>query len=161
MNINLITLPMNKSVPFDEEIDFTSLEFQNLNVKKINKCNVHAIVSQYETLLRVEVTVKAELTCISAYSLKDVPYKVNVNDEIDFGEEVQENDELIKNNILCLDEYVLTLILGSVPKRVTLKDEKLPENGNGYRVLTEKELEEERKNKHTSAFDCLDSLDLD
>ena len=160
MQINLATLPMNKSVSFEEEIDFRELTFKNLNLKQINKCEVTAVCSQYESLLRVEVNVKASLTCISAYSLKDVPLNVDVNDELDFAEDINENENLISNNLLNLDEYVISLILASIPKRVIDKGEKLPKGGQGYRVLSEEDLIEERKSRHTSAFDCLDDLDL-
>lgn len=160
MQINLATLPINKTVSFKEEIDFSSLEFKNLNIKKINSCTCEANVSQYESLLRVEVKVNAKLTCISAYSLKDVSYVVNTSDELDFGEDIEESENIIKNNFLEMDDYVLSLILASVPKRVINKGETLPSGGDGYRILSEEQLEEERKNKHTSAFDCLDDLQL-
>ena len=60
-----------------------------------------------------------------------------------------------------LDPHILALILAEVPHNVTKSGAKLPESGNGYRVLSEEQYLEEKKNKKNSAFDILDTIEFD
>ena len=60
-----------------------------------------------------------------------------------------------------LDPHILALILAEVPHNITKSGATLPKSGEGYRVLSEDQYLEEKKNKKNHAFDVLDSLEID
>ncbi len=162
MEINRVLLEENKPFSLKEEIDFSYVDFSKLNLRGLSKCVCEATFTQYESLLRVKLHVKAEVIAICAYTLEDVLLPIEVNDEIDFTDDSEMEGEAIyeKSNIISLDDYVLSLILSKIPPRVVKKGAKRPGSGNGYRVLSEEELENEKKTDRTSPFDVLDNLDL-
>ena len=60
-----------------------------------------------------------------------------------------------------MNPYLFSLIIASVPDKVVGKDEKLPESGHGYRILSEEDFYEEKSENKKSPFDVLDDLELD
>ena len=56
---------------------------------------------------------------------------------------------------------ILALIDSSVPLNVAKPGTKKPDGGEGYRVLSEEELMEERKNAKDPRWSALDDIELD
>lgn len=161
MKLNRQTLPMNKSVPFEDDIDYSSYEFDPNYIRGIPECHVEIVATQYEDLLRVTFNIKAKVIAVCAYTLEDVILPIKTKDELNFTEDEEDDTcNYEPNQIIDLDDYVLALILSQVPPKVIKKGAKLPENGNGYRVLSEEELAKERENKTDSRWDALDNLDI-
>lgn len=161
MKINLQQLITNKAVNFEEDIDFSSYEFDPTYIRGIPTCHVKAEATQYEDLLRIYCEIEAKVIGVCAYTLEDVELPIKVKDEIDFTDDPDDDScELIEGTVIDLDEKVLALVLSQVPPKVVKKGAKLPESGNGYRVLTEDELAKERENKTDSRWAALDDLDL-
>ena len=162
MKLNRQTLPLNKPTAFDEDVEFSAYEFDPNYIRGINNCHVELTATQYEDILRIDIHIKANVIAICAYTLEDVDLPINVKDEIDFTDD--ENDDTCyyaPETIIDLDDYILSLILSAVPPKVVKKGAKLPDGGEGYRVLSEEELAKERANKKDSRWDALDDLDLE
>lgn len=161
MKINRQQLATNKMVPFEEDIDFSSYEFDPNYIRGIPVCHVKAEATQYEDLLRIYCEIKATVIGVCAYTLEDVELPIKVADEICFTDDPEDDTcEYEEGTIIDLDEKILALVLSQVPPKVVKKGAKLPESGNGYRVLTEDELAKERENKQDSRWDALDNLDF-
>jgi len=146
MKLNRALLVDEKPFPIDEEIDFSSFTFKDLNVKKIDKCHISGTATQYDDLLRISFKIDVDLTGICAYTLEDVPLHYLIEDELDFTDSIEDDDSLIYNKdiVLDFDEFILGIILAKVPKRVIKKGAVLPKSGNGYRVLSEEDFLKER-----------------
>ena len=117
----------------------------------------------HDSLCVINIKIKAKVIAPSAYSGKDVVLNLDFADIIQISDEDEDDEELFyeKDMIFEIDPYVISLIVGEVPMVVTLKDEKLPEDGKGYRILTEDEYLEEQKSKTDPRWSKLDDIDLD
>lgn len=162
MKLNRQTLPLNKPVDFSEDVDYSSYDFDPNYIRGIPFCHADLVATQYENTLRVTVKIKAKVIGVCAYTLEDVEVPIDIKDELNFTDD--ENDEACyyaPETVIDLDDYLLALILANVPCKVVKPGAKLPENGDGYRVLTEDELVKERENKSDSRWSALDDLILD
>ena len=163
MIINRAILPLNKTESFSEEVDFSKQTFDENHVKRIDKCLVKVDATEYGDVLRVQVKGEAEVIATCSYTLDDVPLKVKFNDEFYFSnEEDNSEDCYFESGVnIDLDPHILALILAEVPHNIVKSGASLPKSGDGYRVLSEEEYLEEKKNKKNSAFDILDTIEFD
>ena len=163
MILNRAILPLNKTETFSEDIDFSSQVFDENHVKRISKCKVSVDATEYGDVLRLKINGEAEVVASCSYTLEDVPMKIKFHDDFYFSSEEDSSEECYfePNVNIDLDPYILALILAEVPHNITKSGAKLPESGNGYRVISEEQYLEEKKNKKNSAFDILDSIEFD
>ena len=163
MKLNRAILPANKPETFDEEIDFSSLKLDENHVKKINKCSVKVIATEFGDVLQCSINGEADVIASCSYTLDDVPLRVNFKDTLYFSSEVIGSQECYfePGVEIDLDAHILALILAEVPHNITKSGASLPKSGNGYRVLSEEDYEKERQNKKNSAFDILDTIEFD
>lgn len=162
MKLNRKLLPRGKAVDFNEELSFLDNNFDTFHIRRIPHVEAKITATEYGETLRVVFDLKADVTAVSSYTLKDVPLKVKVKEELSFTDEEIEDDNLIyePNAIIELDEYILSLILSKIPIKVVNKDEKLPESGEGYRVISQEDYEKEKENKTDPRWSALDELEF-
>ena len=161
MKINRAVLTNGVTKEFEESIDFSRFEFDPTHIKSIPSCVVKARATDYETILRVEVEINALVIGVCCYSLEDVELKFKINDELCFTDDEDDVDNYYeKGNIIELDEYILGILLANVPIKIVKKGAKIPENGKGYRVITEDDYEEEKNKKVDHRFDILDTVEF-
>ena len=163
MKINRLLLPLNKDEIFEEELDFSKEKFDENHVKRIVSCNVTVVAHEYGDVLDVKIRGNASVIASCSYTLEDVPLDVSFQENFYFSNEVTGSEECFyePHNEIDLDPHILALILAEVPHNIVKKGAKLPKSGEGYRVLSEEEFLEERKNKKSSAFDILDTIEFD
>ena len=163
MKINRATLPLNKDEVFEEDIVFLNQQFDENHVKRILSCSVRLVAHEYGDVLDCKVSGKASVIASCSYTLEDVPLEISFRDNFYFSNEVTGSEECYfePGVVIDLDPHILALILAEVPHNITKSGAKLPESGNGYRVLSEDDYLEEKKNKKTSAFDILDTIEFD
>ena len=161
MKINRAVLTNGVTKEFEESIDFSRFVFDPTHIKSIPSCVVKARATDYETILRVEVEINALVIGVCCYSLEDVELKFKINDELCFTDDEDDVDNYYeKGNIIELDEYILGILLANVPIKIVKKGAKIPENGKGYRVITEDDYEEEKSKKVDHRFDILDTVEF-
>jgi len=161
MKINRQILPLEKEISLLEDIDFSTMKFDQNFLRRITFCHVEARACQYHDVLRIIVNVKANVVAVSAYSLKDVNLPLKLHDELIFSDD--ENDESAfyePDNLFVIDEYILGLILAAIPSKVVNKGEKLPSDGRGYRILSEEDFLKEKKGKTDPRWQKLDSVKM-
>ena len=163
MIINRAILPLNKTETFKEDVDFSSHKFDENHVKRIDKCSVTVDATEYGDVLRIQLKGEADVIASCSYTLEDVPLKVKFHEDFYFSsEEDSSEDCYFEPSVnVDLDPHILALILAEVPHNVTKRGATLPKSGEGYRVLSEDQYLEEKKNKKNSAFDILDSIEFD
>lgn len=151
----------NPNYVLEGTIDFSSLSFSS-NIKKIMPAEVKITGSIFEDMLMLKVNIKTTVIGICSYTLEDVEIPMQITDNIEFSNEIEDDETIFfePNNIFEIDEYILSIIISEVPSKIVKKGAKLPENGNGYRVLTEEEYEKEQQNKKDPRWNKLDDLDL-
>lgn len=161
MKINRALLTNGITKEFEETIDFSSVSFDPTHIKNIPNCVVKAKATDYEQILRVEVEINALVIGVCCYTLEDVELKFKINDELCFTDDPEDVDNYYeKGNIIDLDSYILGILLANVPIKIVKKGAKPPKSGDGYRVITEDQYEEEKKNQVDHRFDILDTIDF-
>ena len=163
MKLNRAILPANKPETFDGEIDFSSLKPDENHVKRIDKCLVKVIATEFGDVLQCAISGNADVIASCSYTLEDVPLHVEFKETLYFSSEVMGSQECYYEPGVEIDlnPHILALILAEVPHNITKSGASLPKSGNGYRVLSEDDFEKERKNKGNSAFDALDAIEFD
>lgn len=146
----------------EEDIDFSHETFDPYHIRKINKAHVVITGNDYDEILLLNLKISYEVIGVCSYSLEDVIYKSNISTSLSFSFE-EEDEEIIHidNPIFDIDQYVLGLIIADVPLRLIKKGAKLPSSGEGYRVITEDQYNEEQKNKTDPRWAALDNIDID
>ena len=161
MKINRAILTNGIPQTISDAIDFSSIQFDPTHIKSIPVCNVTAVATDYEQILRVEASIEAKVIGICSYSLEEVEIDLNIKDELIFTDDEEDEDNYYeKGNLIDLDPYILGIILANVPVRIIKKGAKLPQNGKDYRVISEDEYVEEQANKKDPRFDILDSVEF-
>ena len=153
----------NKDYVFESDFDFSNEHFDENHIRSVS--NVHAKITGqiFGDLLMLKVQVKAHVVGVCAYTLEDVPLDLNIKENIEISDEVEDDDVIFyeKNPIFDIDPYILSLIVSNVPTKLVKEGAKLPESGEGYRVISEDEYRKEQQNKKDSRWDILDTIDLD
>ena len=162
MKINRATLKENEKEVFEENIDFSSYPFNETHVRKVEDVHCQIEAYEYGSLLRVMFHITAKVTAVCSYTLEDVILPIRCDDELYFTDEESDNEDLIyeKNNIIDMDPHVLSLILSKVPIKVVKKGAKPPQDGQGYRVMSEDEYVKEREERKDSRWSALDDIEL-
>lgn len=161
MKINRASLSYGVATNFEENIDFSSISLDPTHIRRIDSCFVKAVATDYESILRITVHIDAAVIGVCSYSLEDVELKLKIDDELNFTDD--ENDEdcyYQKGTNIDLDEYILGILLANVPVRIVKKGAKLPNDGQGYRVLSEEDYEKEKANSTDHRWDKLDSVKI-
>ena len=162
MRINRALLVNGVAKTIEESLDFSSVSFDPTHIRSIPKCDVKATLTDYDELLYVQVEIKATVIGVCSYTLEDVELKFNINESLTFSSNEEDEDSYYeKDMIFDLDSYILGILLANVPVRIIKKGAKLPENGNGYRVMSEDDYEKEKKQKPDPRWDKLDSVQFD
>lgn len=162
MKLNRL-LFQNKDYVLEGDIDFSNLEFDPYHIKKIGLTHVKITGSVYEDLLMLNFHIISDVIGVCAYTLEDVPLHFDFKDSLEISNEIEDDEKIFfeKNMIFDIDPYVLSLLVSEIPAKIVKKGAKLPEDGKGYRVLSEEEYEKEQSNKTDSRWDALDNIDLD
>ena len=163
MKINRLELKINVPVTYEDVIDFKNASYDSYHVRNIKDCHVVAVATEYGEFLSVKINISCTVLTTSAYTLKNLDYEVKIKDELCFTDNKDLEDAYFYEKLpqIDLDDYIFSLIVTNVPTKVVGKNEKLPESGDGYRIMSEEDFYNEKKNKKSSPFDVLDNLDLD
>ena len=157
MKINRLLLPEGKTINYNEDIDLSYFKGDKYHVRYIKSCHMNLDVTNYENLITLSFNIKGTVMTTCAYTLEEIPYDYKIHEIIELNGD--ENDDFdIDNNIIDIDEILITLIVSNVPFKVVKKGAKLPSSGDGYRVINEDETNKERK---PSPFDVLDDFDFE
>lgn len=160
MKINRLELKINVPVTYEDVITFQDASYDSYHVRNIKDCHVVVIATEYGEFLNVKINISCTVLTTSAYTLKDLDYEVKIKDELYFTDNKDLEDAYFYEKLpqIDLDDYIFSLIIANVPTKVVGKDEKLPESGDGYRIISEEDFYNEKTNKKSSPFDCLDDI---
>ena len=101
--------------------------------------------------------IKGEVETTCAYTLEKFAYPYDIKETIELNND-EKDDFIIDSNEIDVDEMVITLIVSHIPFKLVKPGAKLPNSGDGYRVIKEEDAEKEKK---ASPFDVLDDLEFE
>ena len=122
-------------------------------------------IIKIKDLYNIKFNVKVEIEAISTYTFNEFIYTEHLTDELFItNNKDMEYDEVIyeESTSLDLDQLVYSLVVVKIPINLHKEGETLP-SGEGFKVYSEDELEEElaKEESESSPFDVLKDLDLD
>ena len=163
MKINRFTFNSDKTLVLEDDIDFSKAVLDVNHIRKIESCHVIVSGKEYDDLLVLDLRINAKVIGVCSYSLEDVPLNLSFKDSLELSNEIEDDDAVIfePNPIFEIDPYVLGLIVSEVPIKLVKKGAKLPENGSGYRVLSEDDYLKEQQEKKDDRWSKLDELELE
>ncbi len=164
MKINFYNFKENETEKVSYDTSFPRTDFDPIHILGVPSCHVEAEITKIGELLYITMTVKYTALAPCVYTLEELEYHHKDREEFIYAREgnLEEGiDQTEKNGDINLDDAVHAIIVASVPMHLHKRDAKLPSNGEGYRVLTEDEFNEEQREHKSSPFDVLDDLDLD
>lgn len=145
------------------EYQFDKKRFNSLNfsrdVSSFNNVELKIESFKVDDILKIKFIGLVDLTLISTYTFQEYKDRLKINDELFFtnNPEFESEEVFLVSEEIDLDQILYSLIITSIPMNHHKKGEKLP-SGDGYRVITEDDLENEIK---SSPFDKLIDLDFD
>ena len=149
----------------EEDLVFDKSLFENrVDLKAINKCHVKLVYQEFGEILHIDVSIEANLVLACSYTLEAIPFKLSLQDELDFTDQEEVADENVffePMSTIDLTPYIFGLISASIPMKIVKEGVTLPKDGKGYRVLKEDELSKERKNRKDPRFAALDDIKID
>ncbi len=152
----------NKDYSLEEDLDFSSFSFDPTHIRGVSNTHVKVKGVDYDDYLILNIKINSDVIGVCSYTLEDIPLKININTSLTFSFLEEDEDVIhIESPIFDLDPYILDLIISEVPLTLVKKGAKLPSSGEGYRVLSEDQYEEEQKNKVDSRWSALDDIELD
>lgn len=164
MKIDVSKLKYTSKNVFEETLVFDEEKFPpHIPLLNVKKADIKLEVTRYEQFIYILAKVKADVVLQCSYTLKPFDEVLKGEEELHFSSYKDDEDEdiiLYKGNFIEIDHYIYDIISSSVPLSPKMKGAKPPKDGKNYRVLSDEELFEEKKNKSSSPFDVLDDLDL-
>ena len=145
---------LEETISFNE-VAFPLLELSNIKVK--------ATLFKDNELINVSFTIKGTARVACSRTLESIDYPLDFTTSIDISDNDNNEDTYyVPTNLVDLNPIIYELIRGEIPTQVFKKGSKLHIEGDGYRVLTEEELNKERaeEKKYNPAFDKLKDIDL-
>ena len=150
---NVDSINVNMKVYYDEE------KLASVNIRKLNDTSfIGKIRKLYDDEYEVEGILSGVMVLADDITLEDVDYNFSIDIKEEFNE--VENDDsrlVIVNNKLDFMEFLWQNIVLEIPSKIVSdKNKDIKLEGNGWRFISEEELENDKNNK--SPFDELDNI---
>lgn len=134
MKLDLRKLYAFKKLEIDTDLDLSKVDYQKLNIRKINIMHVKGLVKvNYEDNIELDLDIDGEIVMPCAITLEDVLVPINTHIE----EEILENT-LKDDFYLDLLDILWENVILEVPVRVTKEGAKLEsQKGVGWEIISE------------------------
>ena len=134
MKLDLRKLYAFKKLEIDTDLDLSKVDYQKLNIIKINRMHVKGLVKvNYEDNIELDLDIDGEIVMPCAITLEDVLVPINTHIE----EEILENT-LKDDFYLDLLDILWENVILEVPIRVTKEGAKLEsQKRNGWEIVSE------------------------
>ncbi len=150
---NVDVINIDTQVCFDQDI------LNDVNIRKLKDVSfVGKVRKLYDSEYELEGVLSGVMVLADDITLEDVDYKFSVSilENIDELGEDEENNLNIVNNRLDISDFLWQNIVLEIPSKVVSeKSRDITLEGNGWRFVTEEELEKEKDND--SPFNELDN----
>lgn len=140
-------------------------EYKSSIIDKFKKIEGNIDISKVSGIYICKLSFRADLDVVSSLSLKVFPKTICVNETLYFTEnelDASEDVYLLDTDFIDVDNLVYSLSVTSLPIKLHADDEVLM-SGEGYRVISEEDLENEKNSEvdeGSSPFDVLKDIDL-
>lgn len=158
MKVNISELKSKNFLELEETIEYIPENYSHVfSLRHVGETKVQAECTNLGEIIEVKLHIVTKLVLACSYTLEDVDYPIDITESLEFSESpINEEILPLNGNEICLDEYVLSLIVAHIPIRVIKKGAKLPQV-KGVEVKSQEEFEEQQKNKLDPRLAALDN----
>lgn len=120
-------------------------------------------ITKYRNIIRLNVDLRVKVILECSYSLEAFEDEVMIREEVFIGDSKSFEDEviIIDKDEIEIEIILLALISADIPLKPIKPGAKRPQGGEGYRVLDDEQLAEDRRISGDDRFSKLDEIDLD
>lgn len=130
---------------FNELVDVSDLKMRDPEIRDISKVEVSGNAVFEERKITFFLEIKGEMVLPSSLTLEDVHYPVHFHTQEVFAEHPSEKEEEvheIHNETIDLLPFVKDAILVEIPIKVVGNGERPLSSGNGWEVVSEKQMKD-------------------
>ena len=161
MNIDLTKLITNNEdvININIDVSFEEEQLEKANIRSLKDTVFNGKIRKlYDDEYEIEGNLSGVMVLADDITLEDVDYKFDISILESFNDLDEENDNYLKiiNNSLDISEFLWQNIVLEIPSKIVSdKNKDMQLEGNGWRLVTEEQLEKEKNNE--SPFDELDN----
>ncbi len=150
MDVDLIKIITNNidAINIDIQICFDDEQLKRANIRELKDAFFKGKIRKlYDSEYEIKGVISGIMVLADDITLEDVYYNFNVSVLENFNEFDCENDEKLKiiNNKLDISEFLWQNIVLEIPSKIVNdKNTNINLKGNGWRFITEEELEKEK-----------------
>ena len=159
MIVDLTNLIINNVdvLNIDISVNYSEEQLKNVNIRSLKNASFSGKIRKlYDDEYELEGILSGIMVLADDITLEDVDYEFSISILDNFGEEFDsesDNNLQIINNNLDISEFLWQNIVLEIPSKVVSeKSRHINLKGNGWRFVTEEELENE-KEKHLDEID--------
>lgn len=152
MNIDLTKLITNieEEIDINVDLEFNESKLQETSIKRLEKVTFSGFVTKlYNNDYQISGCLSGTMILPDDITLEEVEYKFSTQIEEEFSEFNENDDNNLKiiQNRLDISEFLWQNILVEIPlKVVNEKNKNLTLKGDGWRLISEEELEKDLNN---------------
>ena len=159
MNIDLTKLITNieEEIDINVDLEFNESKLQETSIKRLEKVTFSGFVTKlYNNDYQISGCLSGTMILPDDITLEEVEYKFSTQIEEEFSEFNENDDNNLKiiQNRLDISEFLWQNILVEIPlKVVNEKNKDITLKGDGWRFITEEELQKEKKSPFNEIAD--------
>ena len=164
MNIDLTKLITSnlEELEIKGNVEIPEEQYQNTSIRELKNVTFDGeVLKLYDNSYQITGNLQGIMILPDDITLENVEYPFQISIEEKFSEinNFEENNLKIIQNGLDITDFLWQNILVEIPLKVKLeKNENLTLKGNGWRLVTENELENENDNGNNSPFSELSKI---
>ncbi len=133
-------------------------------VKSVKRCHYEVKGSRPLSYPHLSYSLSATLELYDSRDGISFEKSIHIEEEVDIMEEEDDNGDgfILPGSSIDLDLVAYSLIVSSLPLKITRPDSELPKGGKGYNVYDEDSYLKEKENEgESSPFEALKDIDFD
>jgi uncharacterized protein len=161
MNIDLTSLiTTNNTIEIDSDVTIPTDLFEKTNIRRLENIHVNGIIKKLFEEYNFIGTITGQMILPDDLTLEDVTISLNIKFDEMFTENDldNENNLIIINNRLDIIPFLWQNIVLEVPLKVIgEKNKNIKLEGNGWRLITEEELNTSNNSPFSNLQEMIDS----
>lgn len=160
MIIDLSSLVTNlkECIDIDKNVDITSIDLSNTNIRKLNNTYLKGKITRIsDDTFSINGVLSGTMVLPDDITLEDVDYNYEIQIDENFGENTENNIEIVQNTIDILPFLWQNIIVEIPLKVVGDKSRNKTTQGNGWRLISEDEVNTDNNSPFSDLQKLLDS----
>lgn len=161
IDLGSLVTNLKESIDIDEYVDVTSIDLSNTSIKKLNNTYFKGKITRIsDDTFSINGVLSGTMVLPDDITLEDVDYNYEIQIDENFGENAENNEnniEIVQNTIDILPFLWQNIIVEIPLKVVGDKSRNKTTQGNGWRLISEDEVNTDNNSPFSDLQKLLDS----